>query len=78
MDDSPFVFEISDWKQRTVRLSRKTYQIHCIHRPETALYLQEAQQVIVDPDVVLLSDKGATLSPARTSPMCSLSLSNSK
>ena len=61
MDSSIFVFEIFDWKQRKVRLNRKTYEIHCNYRPETPLYLPEAQQVISDPDVVLLNDKGATL-----------------
>lgn len=61
MDDSPYVFDIYDWKQRKVRLNRKTYERHCIYRPETSQYLHEAQQVILDPDVVLLNDKGATL-----------------
>lgn len=61
MNDSLFAFEVADWRKRIVRLTKRTFEAHCVYRPETRKYLQQAQEVIRDPDHVLTNDKGATL-----------------
>jgi len=54
-----YVFSIRDWQGRTVQLTENTYSSHLPVHPEIAAYIQEAQETIRDPDLVLQIEGGA-------------------
>ena len=56
-----YVFQIEDWRGRTVRLTRRTFDSHALKRPEFPEYLPEAQETIRDPDIVQEGDNRAIL-----------------
>lgn len=56
-----YVFEVKDWRGRTVRMTRKTYDIHVERHAEVPEYVQEAQLVVADPDAIYRADVGRSL-----------------
>ena len=59
MQQSGYVFNITDWKGRPVRLSESTYAKHLPVHTEITDYLEEVQETIRDPDIVLQIEGGA-------------------
>lgn len=53
------MFEVKDWRRRTVRLTRRTFETHEKRYPEFAQYVEAAKQTIQDPDFVAEADNGA-------------------
>jgi hypothetical protein len=53
------MFHIIDWKGRPVSLTEGTYAKHLPVHPEITDYLEEVQETIRDPDVVLQIEGGA-------------------
>ncbi len=51
-----YIFEIKDWRNRTVRLTRQTFEIHKKRHPEFVPYLEAAKLTIKDPDSVAKAD----------------------
>jgi len=56
---SNYIFEVQDWRGRTVRLTRRTFEVHKKRHPEFVPYVEEAKQTIQDPDFVAEADSGA-------------------
>ena len=54
-----YIFEVQDWRGRTVRLTKRTFEKHEKRHPEFAPYIEEAKQTIQDPDFVAEADNGA-------------------
>lgn len=54
-----YIFEVKDWRGRTVRLTKRTFEIHEKRHPEFAQYVEAAKQTIQDPDTVAEADNGA-------------------
>ena len=61
MPSEEFVFDVLDFKGRRVRLTRRTFENHLPIHPEISEYLEEAKQVISDPDGALELDNGAVV-----------------
>lgn len=55
-----YVFEIADWKRRSVLLTQQTFDNHVHRHPEFPEYVEEAKETVRDPDIVQESDTGAT------------------
>ena len=53
------VFEVTDWRGRIVRLTRRTFENHKDKRPEFALYIDEAKETVEDPDFIADANDGA-------------------
>jgi hypothetical protein len=51
-----YIFEIRDWQNRIVRLSKCTYDIHEKRHLEFVPYLESAKLTIQDPDIVAEAD----------------------
>jgi hypothetical protein len=54
----PYKFQVKDWLGRTVRMSRRNFDIHALRRVETTEYVVEAQQVIRDSDLIIENEGG--------------------
>jgi hypothetical protein len=60
-NQTKYIFEIRDWRNRIVRLTNRTYDIHEKRHPEFVPYLEAAKQTIQDPDIIAEADNGAIL-----------------
>jgi hypothetical protein len=58
--ESGLVFNVPDYKGRRVRLTQRTYDKHVPIHPKVEEYVEEAKQVVEDPDDVIEMDSDAT------------------